>query len=200
VYCTRETADVPAEPPLATNQPFSAEHGSVEAELIAHASHNHPLFQQDNSDIYYGLEEATRGTIYATSIKPFQRAKNGRDALAAMISQYAGEDNKCRALIKQAADLIHSRRWKGQRTNYSLEQFIGQHRTAPVNMSQCSSHVNYQVPNETSRVTYLLTGIECMHPPLHAATALVRSDQAAPTGKMNDFEATASFLLPHDLL
>jgi hypothetical protein len=197
-YCTRETADVPAEPPLATNQPFSAEHGSVEAELIARASHHHPLFQQDNSDIYYGLEEATRGTIYAVSIKPFQRAKNGRGALAAMISQYAGED-KWRALIKQAEDLIHSRRWKGQQTNYSLEKFIGQHRTAHVNVSQCSSHdVNYQVPNETSRVTYLLTGIECMHPPLQAAMALVlRSDQA-PTGKMNDFEATASFLLPHD--
>jgi hypothetical protein len=113
-----------------------------------------------------------------------------------MISQYAGED-KWRALIKQAEDMIHNRKWKGQQSNYSLEKFIGQHRTAFVNMGQCATHVNYQLPNEISRVTYLLAGIECMHPPLQAAMALVRSDQEAE-GKMNDFEATASFMLPHD--
>jgi hypothetical protein len=195
-YCTRPNIHVPAEPTLATNQPFSEEHGSVEAELIARASYAHPLFQQDNAAIYYGLEEATRGMIYAASIKPFQRTKDGRGALAAMISQCAGED-KWRALIKQAEDLIHARRWKGQQYNDSLEKFIGQHRTAFVNMSQCATYVNYQLPNATSRITNLLTGIECMSPPLQAAMALVRSDQG-PNGKMNDFEATASFLLPHD--
>jgi len=37
-----------------------------------------------------------------------------------------------------------------------------------------------------------------MHaPPLQASMALVCNDQAA-CGKMNDFESTASFLLPHD--
>jgi hypothetical protein len=36
-----------------------------------------------------------------------------------------------------------------------------------------------------------------MHVPLQAAMALVRADQDV-TGKMHDFEATASFLLPHD--
>jgi hypothetical protein len=64
-------------------------------------------------------------------------------------------------------------------------------------MGQCATHVNYQLPNEISRVTYLLAGIECMHPSLQAAMALVRSDQD-DDGKMNDFEATASFMLPHD--
>jgi hypothetical protein len=48
------------------------------------------------------------------------------------------------------------------------------------------------LPNEISRVTYLLAGIEYMHAPLQAAMALVRADQDA-TGKMHDFEATASF-------
>ena len=61
-----------AAPPLAPGQPHSIEHGSVEAELITRASHTHALFCNDNSDLYFLLEEATRGTQYATSIKPFQ--------------------------------------------------------------------------------------------------------------------------------
>ena len=59
-------------PPLAPGQPHSAEHGSVEAELIARASHTHALFRNNNSDLYFLLEEATRGTTYAASISPFQ--------------------------------------------------------------------------------------------------------------------------------
>ena len=61
-----------AAPPLAVGQPHSIEHGSVESELIARASHTHALFHDNNSDLYYLLEEATWGTPYAASIKPFQ--------------------------------------------------------------------------------------------------------------------------------
>ena len=45
--------------PLAPGQPHSIEHGSVEAELIAQALHTHALFCNDNSDLYFLLEEAT---------------------------------------------------------------------------------------------------------------------------------------------
>ena len=61
-----------AVPPLAAGQPHSIEHRSVKSELIARASHTHVLFHDDNSDLYYLLEEATWGTPYAASIKPFQ--------------------------------------------------------------------------------------------------------------------------------
>jgi hypothetical protein len=64
-------------------------------------------------------------------------------------------------------------------------------------MQQCAEHVAFQLPNEHTRVTYLLDGIQCNDAPLQAAMALVRND-TDPTGKMNDFEATASYLLPHD--
>ena len=46
-------------PPLAVNQPHSTEHGSVEGELVARAAHTHALFRDDNSVVYYHLEEAT---------------------------------------------------------------------------------------------------------------------------------------------
>ena len=79
-------------PTLAPNQPHSTKHGSVEGELIARASHIHALFRDDISVVYHRLEEATKGTSYAASIKPFQSGKDGREAWKALTSQYAGKD------------------------------------------------------------------------------------------------------------
>ena len=185
---------IPA-PPLMTNQPHSLEHGSVELELVNRASHDHPLFRDDNSKLYYLLEEATRSTQYAASIKPFQRRKDGRGAWMALIGQYAGQD-KWEAEIKKQEQLLHTRKWKGQ-SSYSLEQFVSSHRNAFVSMTACAEHVQYQLPNEHSRVGLLLDGIECSDAGLQAAMASVRTDDG-PDGKRNDFEAAASHLLPYD--
>ena len=91
--CDSARADVPvAAPALAAGEPYSLEHGSVEQELVARASHTHALFREDNLDVYYKLEEAMRGTPYPASIKPFQRAKQGREAWLEITGQYAGKD------------------------------------------------------------------------------------------------------------
>ena len=60
VYIICDEPNPPAvAPPLAPGQPHSTKHGPVEAELIARASHTHALFRNDNSDLYFLLEEAT---------------------------------------------------------------------------------------------------------------------------------------------
>ena len=67
-YVIREAADVPAAvPALAANQPHSAEHGSVEADMVTRASHDHALFRDDNAPVYYFLEEATRSTTFGSA-------------------------------------------------------------------------------------------------------------------------------------
>jgi hypothetical protein len=72
-YAARvEVIPVGALPALATNQPYLAEHGSIEAELIARASHDHALYRDNNELFYFKLEEVVRTTAYADSIKPFQ--------------------------------------------------------------------------------------------------------------------------------
>ena len=195
-YVTREDVIVPViAPPLAPNRPHSAVHGSVEGKLVARASHNHPLFCDDNSQVYYHLEEATRTSSYAALIKPYQQAKNGRGAWLALKAQYAG-NNMWHAEIKLKDDLLHTQEWKGK-SNFSLEKFIAQHRNAFVSMQQCAEHVAFQLPNKHTRVTYLLDAIHCNDAPLQAEMELVRND-TGPAGKMNDFEATALYLLPHD--
>ena len=195
-YVTRQDEDVPVvAPPLMTGQPHSEVHGSIEGEMIARASHTHTMFRDDNAAVYYALEEATRSTSYAASIKPFQRTKNGRGALQALTNQYAGND-KWEAEIRRQDDLLHTRIWKGQ-SSFPLEGFIAQHRNAFVSMQQCAKHIAYQLPNEHTRVGYLLEGIQCSDPGLQAAMASVRMDDG-PNGMRNDFEKAAAHLLPYD--
>ena len=200
-YVIRDDDAVPAPcPPLELNQPYSAEHGSIEADLIHRASHNHGLFRADNAEVYYKLEEATRGTSYANSIKPFQRRKDGRGAFKSLSEQYAGVD-KFELELKKQNSLLNTRKWKGQ-GNFSLERFCQQHRNAYVSMVACAEHVDYQLPNEHTRVTYLLDAIECNDPPLQAAIANIEEDTGDGTlanpGKRNDFELAVAALLPKD--
>lgn len=195
-YVIRENSVVVAAvPDLAAGQPHSEEHGSVEADLVARASHNHALFRDDSASVYFKLEEATRATQYAASIKPFQRGKDGRGAWIAIVSQFAGKD-KWEAEIKKQEAVLHTKIWKGQ-SNFTLEMFISLHRTAYVSLVQCSSHVQYQLPNEHSRVGYVINAIQCSDAELQAAMASVKQDNA-PDGLRNDFEQMAAHLIPAD--
>ena len=194
VVRTDSTVDPAIAPAIAAGQPFAADNGSVEDELIARATHVHALYRQDNASVYYKLEEATRGTNYAASIKPFQRAKDGRSAFNAIITQYAGVDKWNAEITKQEA-VLHTRKWKGQ-SNYALEKHCGMHRNAYVQMEAASQHVQYQLPNKHSRVGYLLASIENNDAGLQAGMANVNSDQGVG-GMRSDFERTVAHLLPY---
>ena len=115
--------------------------GLLKKELIFCASHTHVLYDDDNGKVYHYLEEATRSTSYAASLKPFQRSRNGRGAWLALLNQYAGRD-KWEAEIKRAEQILHTRKWKGQ-SNFTLESFCAQHRNAFVSLTACSHHITY---------------------------------------------------------
>ena len=93
-------------------------------------------------------------------------------------------------------DLLHTQLWKGQ-SNFLLEGFIAQHWNAYILMQQCSEHVEYQLPNEHTRVGYLLEGIQCPDPGLQAAMVSVRTDNG-PDGMRNNFEPMAAHIMPYD--
>ena len=72
-YVIRSNVDVsPQSPPLHAYQPHSEQHGSVEAEMVTRGLHTHALYHDDNSAVYYHLEEEMCGTTYVPSVKPFQ--------------------------------------------------------------------------------------------------------------------------------
>ena len=186
-----EAADPP--PPLMANKSYAEENESVMGELIARATHDHTKYKDDNQKLYSFLEEATRSTQYASSIRPFSRAKNGREAYLALKRQYAGKD-KWQAEIKKQENFIHTRVWKGT-TNFTLESFITQHRAAHVSLERCAQSVPHQVPNERTRVIHLMDAIQSSDAPLQAAIAHIKSQSDDPNGLGNNFEEAAAYLL-----
>jgi hypothetical protein len=96
--------------------------------------------------------------------------------------------------VKEA--LLHSILWKGQ-SNYSLERHCASHRAAYISLVACAKHVAYQLPNEHSRVGYLLDGIQNNDPGLQAAMANVRSSKG-PGEMRGSFEQTVAHILPYD--
>jgi hypothetical protein len=87
------------------------------------------------------------------------------------MTQYAGED-KWQSELKHQDELLHKRQWKGQ-SNFSLEKSIAQHRNAFLSMRQFTEHITFQLPNDQTRVSYLLDTIQCNDPGLQAAMAQV---------------------------
>jgi hypothetical protein len=163
--------------------------------MIQRLSHAHPLYADDNGQVYDDLELATRGSRFASSIAPFKRARDGRAAFLALKSQHAGpaywDDEQ-----KTQNDFMLNRKFTGG-TSTSLEHFLSQHRQAFTLIQRCSMHVACQVPDDRTRVGYLIDNIECADADVKAALAAIKMDDSPP-GMRNDFERAAAMLLPVD--
>ena len=84
-------AAVDATPPACqAGDPHSVETGSIEGDLTARMTHNHPLYKVDNGSVFDMIEIAVRGHDVAATIAPFRCARDGRGALLALKSQHAG--------------------------------------------------------------------------------------------------------------
>ena len=193
-YVIREDDAVAPEAtaPLLPNKAYSEVAGSVLSEMIQRFSHTHSLFKQDNSMVYSLLDEATRGTIYAPTIKPFARTKNGREAYLAIMTSHAGND-KWEQLQKDKMSFLMNTKWNGR--TYSLEKFTGLHRSAYVTLEEAATYVQFQLPNERSRVGFLIDNIQCSDADLKARIANI---EANTNNMRDDFEATVTYLLPAD--
>ena len=154
-------------------------------------THTDPLYISDNAMVYSLLEEATRGTVFSSTVKPFAKGKNGRAAWLSMVSSHAGQD-KWEQMQKDKMKFIMNAKWNGR--TYSLEKFTGIHRTAYVQLEEASSHVNFQLPTDQhTRVGYLIDNIQSNDPDLQVALASIRINT---NNMQEDFEAAVTFLLP----
>ena len=139
---------------------------------------------------------ALRGTQCAPVLKTYAKNKDGRGAFLAFKSQCAGREVWF-AEIEDAAAMIADRVWKGN-TNHTLERHVMMHRTCYARMAQGAEHIPYQLPNGTTQVKDLLKLIQCSDPELQAAIANVHQDDEELTSKANNFEATATHVIPRD--
>ena len=100
-------------PALATNKPHSEEYGSVESDLVELLSWNHPLFNNDNNNVFDGMERALIGTPYASTIVRFCKARDGNKAMAAIVSHHFGKD-VWEKRIKHSEEYMIQKNWTGQ--------------------------------------------------------------------------------------
>ena len=93
-YVIRPDVEVPNEVvhPLLQGQAYSENTRSVLQEMLSRYSHNHLLFRIDNNTTYSLLDEATQGMVYASTIKPYSRTKNGHAAWQTIVGSHAGND------------------------------------------------------------------------------------------------------------
>ena len=181
-------------PPFIVNRSYSAEHGSVEEELVQRCTHDHPAYATDNAAVFDAIEKALRGTIFYPTIKPHSKKKDGRSAWLAVQGQYLGEA-KWRQEIKECEDLVNNRVWKGN-SHMTLEKFVAMHRNANARLEAASLHTPFQVPDGYRTCERLMNAIQTTDPLLQAAMAQIRSSNDVD-GPRSDFEKCVAALIPH---
>ena len=191
LYVIRENEDVTpeAEDALLEGKAYG-ESGSLLSDLIARLSHDSPLYKSDNATLYTLLEEATRNSTYAPTIKPYAHTKNGRSAWFALLTSYVGID-KWEKIERENSSWLVNTKWNGK--SYSLESFCSQQRSRFLQLEEASINTHCQLPNEHTRVGYLVDNIENSDAALQAAIASVRQNQ---NYLRDDFEASVATLLP----
>ena len=177
--------------PLVTDMAYGNS-GTVLGDMIDRASHTHVLYKTDNAQVYSLIEQAARNSSFLSTIKSFEKRKNGRGAWLALITAHVG-DSKWEQILNDNSKWLINSRWNGKK--YALESFMAQHRQKFEQMKEASLHVTFQVPTEHTRVGYILDGIETDSPALHAAIATVRNDK---DGARQDFDAAIAILVPSD--
>ena len=87
---TRADLIVPNIGTISVSFPYSEGVDSFHEELVARASHKHPNFADNNGMVLGVLVACLKTTRHVSDLKPFQRRRGGRGALAALELQNMG--------------------------------------------------------------------------------------------------------------
>lgn len=191
-YLTRALIVPAAAPPLLAGQPYSAETGSVEEELVQRATHTHALTRVDKATMFTDLEKSVGRTALATTIKPFERNGDGPGALLAIEAQHAGKTKHVQK-IEEAERVFQTTKWNGM-TSIPLGFVVQQIRDARIDMEAAAEHVPHQLPNQHTMVRTLMRITEsCTDPMICAGRAYILNEA---NGIHDNFEAAVNHILP----
>jgi hypothetical protein len=183
-------------PPLDVGKPWSETYGSIRNEMEFCLDHDHPVFDDDNRIIFNMLHDALQGSTFGATINPFKRKQDGMGAWRSLKEQHAGKD-RWDAEVKRETTFLTTQIWKGN-GSITLAKHSNKHRNAFISLETCAMHVDYQLPNERTRVKYLLDSIRtCNDAGVQARIANIEGDDTT-NGKRNKFESTVTHLLPAD--
>ena len=190
LYIIRDEVLPPPLEPLIPNQIHSLSYPSFVDELIAYASHSGPEYIEDNARVFSILMEMVRGTSFESSLKSHQRARNGRGAYLSLLQHNMGS-SKWDRIIEESETYVLRREWNGKNYRFTLKNHITKHREANNELVRASQFVDYEVPNEHTRVSRLLKSLTTKDPAIISAITHIQGDN----NQRNDFELAADFLL-----
>ena len=177
--------------PVGTGSPPYAErYDSFHDEMITRTSHAHPGFKADNKHVFNLLNDGLAGSSYVSSIQPFSRQKNGREAYKALVLHNLGSA-KWDKVAEEADRRLTKVEWNGKSQRFTLLKHLTSHRNAHNDLVRASRCIDYQVPSESQRVKRLFASIKCSESRIESVRVQVLSD---PTGLGNDFERCADLL------
>ena len=189
-YVIRTTVAPAPIPVQANNSPTSADYDSIMDELIDFTPHTDDAYTEDNAKVYQILQDMVSGTSFESSIKTFQRSRNGRGAYLALCQHNLGS-SKWDKIIEDAENYTMKREWNGKNPRFNLRSHINKTREARNEMTRASQFIDYQVPNEHTSVGRLIKSITSRDPAIVSAITHIQGSQE----QRNDFEKAADFLL-----
>ena len=163
---------------------------NITDELIEYTPHNGEGYAEDNAKVFQILQDMVSGTSFESSIKSHQRKRDGRAAYFALVQHNLGS-SKWDKIIEEAETYVLRREWNGRNHRFTLRSHINKHRETHNEMVRAKQHVEYEEPNEHTRVGRLIKSITSRDPAIVSALIHI---QGSPTLR-EDFEEAADFLL-----
>ena len=145
-YVTRADTIVPTIGAISATFPYSEGEDSFHEELITRTSHKHPNFADDNGMVIDVLVMCLKTKRHMSDLKPFQRQRGGRGALASL-ELHNMFNSKCDSNVSEADSKVLVFKWNGENNRYRLACHIYLHILAHNEMVRAEDHIGYQPPN-----------------------------------------------------
>ena len=195
-YLIRDEVVPPADDRLIQDEAFSQENGSITDELIRRATHTHHLRKEDDRMLFEKLYDAFRGNEAETSItSEMKQHRQGRALWMAARTEWAGDDS-WNAIIAKNREVYETAKFTGTGNTYSLRKHVSRFRVAfsQLQLANEQPGVSVTIPNDQTKVRYLLKSIECEDVGLKSKMEIVRLKD----DMKNSFDKTAHYLQEAD--
>ena len=193
-YIVRKERNIPAlvdDPIVTGGAPYSTSYTSFFDEMIARSKLAGAAYNENNSRVFVLLSDAVTNSVHSTTLRPFAKRRDGREAFLAFVKQNLGS-SKWEEEIEKAETTVMAVQWNGRSSRVSLRKQITNHRIAHNMMIRDSQHIIYSPPDEATRVKRLIKSIVSNDMTVIAAITAIKADKLA---RRTDFDEASDFLV-----
>ena len=164
-YVIRNEAAPETLQPLQNNRITSENYESIMDELISRTPLTGPEYVEDNALVYQIIQDLVSGSSHESSIKSFRRARDGRGAYLALVQHNLGS-SKWDRIIDTCESYLLRHEWNDKNVRFTLKIHVNKHQDAHNELVRASHFVNYEVPNDYTRVSRLIKSITSKDGPI----------------------------------